>query len=156
MGVIRLVLRFGSGQESLLGGGAVAREVCPRVSAETITHVIKSCHASWMGPRSPAGLLAELHSRSGREVTSWLAFDSDRPVGFAAAVVAGARGVARHSIAWLLVSDDRRRRGVGRALVAAAVTRARERGAAEVWVETRSDWIDAVAFWRAVGFRDPA
>jgi GNAT superfamily N-acetyltransferase len=109
-----------------------------------------------MGRRSPAGLLAELHSRPGREVTSWLAFDSDRPVGFAAAVVAGACGVVRHSIAWLLVSDDRRRHGVGRALVAAAVTRARERGAAEVWVETRSDWIDAVAFWRAVGFRAPA
>lgn len=156
MGVERLFLPCQTTHFDAYRAGLVVREVVPDGSQEAIIRVADSCRHGWSGPRKTDGLLAELRSRPGREVMTWLAFQSDRPVGLAAVVAAGPPDAARYSIAWLLVSDECRRRGVGRALVAAAMARARERAAAEVWVETRHDWPDATAFWMALGFRPPA
>ena len=102
---------------------------------------------------SPAGLLADLASRPGREVAVWLARRAAAFVGIAAAVTAGEAPAVRHSIAWLLVGATARRRGVGSALVMAALDHARRSGAREVWVETRADWAEAEALWSALGFR---
>lgn len=104
------------------------------------------------------GLVAELASRPGREVEAWLAITQavptagDRVVGLISLVAARSATGIRHSIGWLLVHPAARRRGVARALVARACRRAAELGAEMVWVECRSDWADAMAFWRAVGF----
>lgn len=82
----------------------------------------------------------------------WLAHDGGSPVAVAAHVEGGRGPIPRHSLAWLLVSPTSRRRGFGRALVGAVLAHARQRGAAEVWVETHADWAGAIAFWNAVGF----
>lgn len=52
------------------------------------------------------------------------------------------------------VSVDRgcRRTGLGRAIVAWLVERARQRGDVAVEVETNHDWLDAVGLYRACGF----
>ena len=47
-----------------------------------------------------------------------------------------------------------RRRGIGRALVAALLEAARARGLARVWMETNDDWIDAVSLYRSCGFQE--
>jgi GNAT superfamily N-acetyltransferase len=99
-----------------------------------------------------SGLMAELESREGREVTAWLAWQSatlgPRPVG----VVMVAETSAGLSIPWLLVDPDVRRQGVARALVAEALAHARYKGASSITAETLDSWPEAVAFWPAVGF----
>jgi ribosomal protein S18 acetylase RimI-like enzyme len=103
-------------------------------------------------------MLAELASRPGREVEAWLAIApapdavGDLVAGLVSLVASQAATGIRHSIGWLLVHPAARRRGVGRALVAHACRRAADLAAAKVWVECRSDWAEAMAFWRAVGF----
>ncbi|MFM7035063.1 MAG: GNAT family N-acetyltransferase [Planctomycetia bacterium] len=109
---------------------------------------------------SAAGLFQDLVSRSGRDVTAWVAFgappgDADRIVGYASLVVTGGGRPDRWAIGGLLVDPGIRRRGVGRGLVAAAAACALAAGAGEMWAETRADWTAAVAFWRAAGFRPP-
>lgn len=99
------------------------------------------------------GVLAELVSRPGRAVAAWLATVDGTPAGLVTLVAADSGAAIRHSIAWLFVAGPFQRRGVGRALVAVAIDRAVAAGACEVWVETRSDWLRAMAFWEAVGFR---
>lgn len=133
----------------------LVRRACPRDDAGAIGEVVAAVHAAGFPVASPAGLLAELASRPGREVAVWLAHTSDAPVGVVAAVAAGTDDRVRHSIAWLMVSPQARRRGVGAALAAAALAEARRRGAGEVWVETRADWTEAGSFWRALGFVPP-
>jgi GNAT superfamily N-acetyltransferase len=112
------------------------------------------------GPRPrTAGLLAELRGRAGRSVSSWLAWPCGADVGCATAVAGLVtlvecrdRGDAvRWSIGWLLVRPEVRRQGVGRALVATAVSHARAAGAEAVWTETSAAW-PAAAFWQALGF----
>lgn len=109
---------------------------------------------------SAAGLFQDLASRSGRDVTAWVAFgappgDTDTIVGYASLVVTGGDRPGRWAIGGLLVDPGTRRRGVGRGLVAAAAAHALTAGAREMWAETRADWTAAVAFWRAAGFRPP-
>lgn len=109
------------------------------------------------GPRPPGcGLLAELVSRPGRNVESWLAIQpttsGEGAVGLISLVTSCLATGIRHSIGWLLVHPAARRRGVGRALVACACHRAADRDGKSVWVECRSDWTVAMAFWQAVGF----
>lgn len=112
------------------------------------------------GPRPrAAGLLVELRGRPGRSVSGWLAWPRGADVwcataaaGLVTLVESRDRGNAvRWSIGWLIVRPDVRRQGVGRALVATAVGRARAFGAEAVWAETSAAW-PAAAFWKAVGF----
>jgi GNAT superfamily N-acetyltransferase len=104
------------------------------------------------------GLIAELASRPGREVEAWLATipapgdGSPRAAGLVSLVESRSATGIRHSIGWLLVHPAARRQGVGRALVSHACRRAAEQAAQRVWVECRSDWPEAMAFWQAVGF----
>lgn len=105
------------------------------------------------------GLLGELRSRPGREVSAWLAWqptsapDCERVVGLVTLVAAcGRAGDRRWSVGWLVVRPEVRRRGVGRHLVAVALDAAATAGAAVVWAETDTAWPGSLAFWRAVGF----
>lgn len=101
---------------------------------------------------SSRGLVAELESREGRQITAWLAWQSatlgPRPVG----VVMLAQTTLGVSIPWLLVDPDVRRQGVARALVATAIDHARGLGAHAITAETLDSWPEACAFWPAVGF----
>lgn len=109
----------------------------------------------------PAGLLAELTERPDRRVEAWLALadlgaDVSPGRGVAAGLVSlvsgrGSTGV-RCSISWLVVHPEFRRQGLGRLLVERACGHAWAQAAGAVWVECRSDWATAVAFWTAVGF----
>jgi ribosomal protein S18 acetylase RimI-like enzyme len=51
------------------------------------------------------------------------------------------------------VDADVRRRGIGRALLDAAVAEAERRGLRRVWLTTTNDNLTALAFYQAVGFR---
>lgn len=116
--------------------------------------------AKWPSP-SPnvVGFLGELAGRAGRAIAVWLADerrpdandDRDRPRTVGLVAVARTRG--GWSIPWLLVHPEARRHGVGRVLVTHAVAHARSQGAEGVTAESLDSWQDAVAFWRAVGFR---
>lgn len=118
-----------------------------------------------IGPQPrPAGLVAELAGRAGREVEAWLAVDGstgrERALGVVTLVTCwnvSTPGPAcpRHSLGWLVVHPTTRRHGLGRLLVTRACERARELGADRVWVEVGQEWSAAVAFWRALGFAPP-
>jgi len=56
----------------------------------------------------------------------------------------------------LFVSPDARRSGLGRALVAAAIDRARERGCGRIALDTAERNEAAVALYRSFGFSDDA
>ncbi|MFM8290208.1 MAG: GNAT family N-acetyltransferase [Planctomycetia bacterium] len=114
----------------------------------------------FVGPQPrTAGLLSELRGRPGRSVHGWLAWPREADAGCDTAASGlvtlvesrDRNAAARWSIGWLLVRPDVRRQGVGRALVATAVSHARAAGAGAVWTETSAAWPAAV-FWQAVGF----
>ena len=50
------------------------------------------------------------------------------------------------------VRRELRRQGVARAIVAALLALARERGCQRVWVETHEPWHDAIALYERMGF----
>jgi ribosomal protein S18 acetylase RimI-like enzyme len=52
------------------------------------------------------------------------------------------------------VSPPYRRRGVGRALIAALLVTARARGLTRVWMETNDDWRDAIGLYQRCGFEE--
>ena len=117
------------------------------------------------GHFAPAGLLAELSGRPGRDVHAWLAWsnatvareasdsrDDQCPLGLVALVVAGPVARRRFSIACLLVHPEARRRGIATALVARAVSHAWTLGAEQVFAETLPSWPAALGFWRSTGF----
>jgi ribosomal protein S18 acetylase RimI-like enzyme len=113
------------------------------------------------GPRPRgSGLVAELTSRTGRQVEAWLAtipasdVATERVVGLISLVRSQSATGIRQSIGWLLVHPDARRQGIARALVAHACRSAMPQIGAAVWVECRSDWNEAIAFWHALGFED--
>lgn len=154
MSVVRLLLESSAGlpMEHVPAGITVAR-ACPSRDAGQLASVIDSSHGGCFPRLSVAGVLGDLAGRPGRSVAAWLAQADATPVGLAAILEATSGRSRRFSIVWLLVSRSARRRGVGAALVATAVGHARRCGAADIWVETRGDWMDATGFWRAVGFR---
>jgi ribosomal protein S18 acetylase RimI-like enzyme len=77
-------------------------------------------------------------------------------LGFALAAVARRPGPfaerERGEIDWLFVREEARRRGAGRALVAAALAWLRERGVARVEIQVARGNASGSAFWRALGF----
>lgn len=154
MRVLRLVWRQSEAETPLVHAPDVRiNQACVQSDVNAVKEAIEICQGLESPEHPLKGLRAELESRPGRAVTWWLAHLGDRPVGLAALVAADAFQGRRHSIAWLLVSPPARRLGIGRALVATALECALADGAKAIWVETRSDWAPAVAFWAAVGFR---
>jgi GNAT superfamily N-acetyltransferase len=77
-------------------------------------------------------------------------------LGFALAALARRPGPflerERGEIDWLFVREKARRRGAGRALVAAALAWLRERGVARVEIQVARANASGSAFWRALGF----
>lgn len=133
--------------------GLVIRPADQARGAESIIRLAESAHGDGFAPIRATGLLAELGSRPGRKVESWLALLDGTPAGLVE-LASGSAGLrTRHSLPWLLVSRHARRQGIATALVNTALESARDQGATEVWVETRSDWPAATAFWTAIGFR---
>lgn len=145
--------------------GVLVRSFCADRDARDIARLDESLAELPRGrdsagnpPHGSHGLLAELASRPGRQVEGWLATAAarnaagERLLGLISLVASQSAAGNRHSIGWLVVHPEARRLGVGRALVAHACHRAAELAAETVWVETRSDWPAAIAFWRAVGF----
>lgn len=61
-----------------------------------------------------------------------------------------AAGVGR--LVRMSVAGHHRRRGIGRALVAHLVERARERGHRRLLLETKADWFDAIRLYESCGF----
>lgn len=117
----------------------------------------RRCFPGGPQPRG-LGILAELASRPARQVEGWLAVipspdaTGETVAGLVSLVASRSATGIRHSIGWLLVHPAARRRGVGRSLVAHACRRAAELAADTVWAECRTDWAEAMAFWRGVGF----
>jgi len=94
----------------------------------------------------------------GVDCVGWIAEDTARAVGFCVARVEAAppslREPRRALITELYVRPGERRRGVGRALLGAALEWARARGAARVEVRVAARNAEGQAFWRAQGFGD--
>jgi GNAT superfamily N-acetyltransferase len=55
----------------------------------------------------------------------------------------------------VLVAPERWRQGIGRRLVHAAVDWSREQGYRAIVLDTTADQVGAVAFYKALGFREP-
>jgi ribosomal protein S18 acetylase RimI-like enzyme len=131
----------------------------PEADAAAVFALVEACRAGAGAAEAafaPAGIAAELVSRPGRQVHTWLAMSQaapSQPLGLVAVVEAGDREPRRFSIAWLLVHPQARRRGIATALVDQALDVARSRGAATVAVETRANWVSATSFWRSMTSR---
>jgi GNAT superfamily N-acetyltransferase len=101
-----------------------------------------------------AWLRGELEA-DGARVLCWDA-DGDL-LGFGVARVARRPALfeetARGSLDHLVVRPDARRRGVGRALVAAAAAWLRAQGATRLEIAVAHGNAEGAAFWRALGFR---
>ena len=77
-------------------------------------------------------------------------------VGTATLAWRGSAGGGKPVIHWLAVLPEYRRRGVARLLVAQLERLVWQSGGREVALETHAAWTDAVAFYRAIGYREPA
>jgi len=165
MGVVRMAIdvrEWSFGQSGLPLGARPPFEIVPLMRGEVSSDQIAAAVAvaATCGLR-PSGFAREIASRPGRIVDAWLAFDRPGPDdGTRAAGVVLLRtstpiggGDARISIPWLLVRPERRRLGVGRALVGAAVDRARWIGGVQISIDTLDRWPEALAFWKRLGFR---
>jgi len=145
--------------------GVLVRSFCadrdaPHVArlGEALAELPRGGASAGRPARGNRGLLAELTSRPGRQVEGWLATGGgpdaagEQTLGLISLVACRSAAGIRHSIGWLVVHPAARRLGVGGALVAHACYRAAQLAAETLWVETRSDWPEAIAFWHAVGF----
>lgn len=145
--------------------GLRLRAVCADRDARDIAWLCRDVATDSGWPAAQAklngcGLLTELASRPGRQVEGWVALTptptatGERLAGLISLVTSSSATRIRHSIGWVLVHPEARRRGVARALVARACRRAAASGAGTVWIECRSDWAESLAFWQAVGFEE--
>ncbi len=80
--------------------------------------------------------------------------DVGQPLGIAVFVTGNGAAGLRHSISWLIVHPGARQRGIGRAIADEACRRTSHLEPSEVWVECNTRWPSAIAFWRAIGFRE--
>ena len=106
---------------------------------------------------APAALEAELRRAFGDADTALFVADADgRVAGFCAARVERSPALAREScraeITELVVEPAARRRGIGRALVDAALAWSRSRGVVRVEVRVAARNEAGQAFWRRLGF----
>ena len=76
------------------------------------------------------------------------------PIGTAVLARRGPAGAGVPVIHWLAVLPDYRRQGVGRLLVAQLESLAWQSGEREIALETHASWTAAVAFYRALGYRE--
>lgn len=158
--VEHLVWRFAGGPPADAPPAGVDVRPWRDDDASALARLAVAAADRWPRPPGPsaAGWLAELRGRPGRDVQAWLAWETvvaggvAAPLGFVTLVATSSAVGIRHAIGWLVVDPAARRRGIARALVAAALGAARRGGAETVWVETAAAWPEAAAFWRAVGF----
>ena len=172
MGVLRMVIdvaEWGCQPASAPIDGVALSEINPLAWGEERSRAMAAAVAASCGIR-PEGFLSELTSRPGRRVYGWGALvpydkalgsgpaEPGPPASLAGVILLlestpAGEGSPRFSIPWLLVRPESRRSGVGRALVAAVLDYAKGLGAPRVTIDTLDRWQEAVAFWRAVGFR---
>jgi len=88
-----------------------------------------------------------VHAGGGSELAGYCSARIERATGLAAER-------ARGEIHELAVAPGRRRQGVGRALVAAALAWASQRGVGRVEVRVAARNAEGQAFWRALGFAE--
>ena len=81
---------------------------------------------------------------------SWVARDDARIVGAVLGGHDGRRGYLYH----LAVDADRRRQGIGRALVAASLAAMAKHGIVRATVFVYDDNLEALDFWRTAGWHD--
>jgi len=93
---------------------------------------------------------------SAEEVVSLAGAGPRRAIGTATLAWRGSAGGGKPVIHWLGVLPEYRRRGVGRLLVAQLEQMVWHSGGREVGLETHAAWTDAVAFYRALGYREAA
>ena len=98
---------------------------------------------------------AEIQADANNEL--WLAADADGVLGclqltYIPGLTQG--GMRRALVEAVRVRGDRRGRGIGARLMAAAITRARERGCGLVQLTTDKRRLDAHRFYRRLGFVD--
>lgn len=78
-----------------------------------------------------------------------VAYDRGELVGTGALIPAGKRA---GQLVRMSVAESRRRQGLGRGLLQALITAARERGYTRLVLETTATWAEAIAFYEANGF----
>lgn len=105
-------------------------------------------HAACFAEVWSASSLAELMSAPG--AIALLAEEGHAPCGFVLARVAGGEA----EILTLAVSPERRRRGLGRALVCGAGEMAAERGATRLYLEVAMDNRPACGLYAKLGFEE--
>lgn len=74
------------------------------------------------------------------------------PVAYGVMSIAGPRGAVQAEVQNLAVAPDHQRRGLGRALLADLIGRARGRGAAEMFLDVRAGNAAAIGLYVAFGF----
>ena len=160
MGVVRMAIdvrEWSFGQSCLASDARPPLEVIPLMGGfNSPAHVAAAVAVAAACGLRPAGFAGEIASRPGRIVDAWLAFDRPGPAAGVVLLQTSTPiggGDARISIPWLLVRPERRRLGVGRALVGAAVDRARGIGGVQISIDTLDRWPEALAFWKRLGFR---
>jgi GNAT superfamily N-acetyltransferase len=93
----------------------------------------------------PVGLIID---RGGRIL---MLLDEGRPVGCCALLPLADGGL---ELAKMAVTASVQGKGLGRALMQAAIDRARAAGAPRLWLETNSALAPALSLYRSTGFRD--
>ncbi|MDR3449335.1 MAG: ribosomal protein S18-alanine N-acetyltransferase [Alphaproteobacteria bacterium] len=79
----------------------------------------------------------------------WLASESGQPIGFLLCQISGGES----EILTFCVASSARRKGAGRALLAAAMEEARAKGACRMFLEVASDNLAAASLYEKAGFR---
>lgn len=125
------------------GDGAEVRPVSPADAA-----VIAALHGDIFGDR-PWGPTAVAEVLAMPGAFGFLAVDAGAPTGFVLARVAAGEG----EILSIGVAARRRRRGIGTALLTAALVAAGDRGCRAVYLEVAADDPGAGGLYAAAGFR---
>ncbi|MFM8282142.1 MAG: GNAT family N-acetyltransferase [Planctomycetaceae bacterium] len=153
MPIVRYRIALRSGAAAAPAGVVVRSCSRPDDWQSAIAALVARCRvaaADGVGPVPRAeGLASEWASRPGREVVVWVAVPADDPatcLGLVTLVVTG----WGFSVGWLLVDPVARRRGVGRALVAAVAGEVSRRGGTAFAAHTSTAWPAAACFWRSV------